>query len=144
MPRVRKHGGRARVVAVAAVCAVTVSLGTAVAWATETSTQGASLQATSASVGPPQALTAVSSCAGKKVTATVDWNPSASSFVTGYTLTRPSPAPPPAAVNVPATTTSYVDSTVKPNTSYTYNVVATYGGWSSVVATASLKTAGKC
>jgi hypothetical protein len=102
------------------------------------------LQAASATVGPPQALTAVSSCAGKKVTATVSWDPSASGFVTGYTLTRPTPAPPPAAVNLPASTTSYVDSTVKPNTSYTYDVIATYGSWSSVVATASLKTAGKC
>jgi hypothetical protein len=75
---------------------------------------------------------------------TVSWTPSASSFVTGYTLTRPSPAPPPAAVNLAAGTTSWVDSTVKPNTSYTYDVIATYGSWSSAVASASVKTAGKC
>jgi hypothetical protein len=75
----------------------------------------------------------------------VSWTASPSVFVTGYVVTRAtSPGAPVTLATLPAGTTSYADSTVTGSTTYTYDVTATYQGWTSAAVSGSVTTARRC
>lgn len=90
-------------------------------------------------------MTAAAACVKKKPVVTVDWTASPSGSVTAYVVTRAKPPAAPVVVaTLPASTTSWDDSSVALNTLYAYGVTASYLNWTSATPTASVTTAKKC
>lgn len=122
------------------------SVGGAVAWATETSTASAAVQVATASLQPAQSVTATVNCPNRaKGNVTVAWTPSPSAFTGGYVVSRATGSGAPVQLaTLPATATSYVDTTVTGSTTYTYTVTATYDSWTAAASAAPVTTAKRC
>jgi hypothetical protein len=128
----------------AAFLACSGCLTTALAWAGESSTSVAALPASTATLAPPTAPSASATCPNKaRGFVLVSWTASTSSFVMGYTVTRAGGAAF-APVQLPASATSYTDTTVSGATTYTYTVTATYQSWTAGATAAPVTTGAKC
>ena len=117
------------------------------AFAVETSTRSAALPVGTATLAAPASVSATVNCpSAKKGDVLVQWAPSSSAFATGYTVLRAVNGGGPATLaTLPATASTYDDTTIASTTSYVYDVVATYQRWTSnATASPSVTTAKHC
>src|SRR3954454_2386580 len=132
----RMRAQRSLAVSLAVTAACLAFTGTT--FALEQATTSAALSVSAATLSPATGVTATVNCPNaKKGDVLVQWTPSSSAFVTGYTVTRSANGG--AAVTLatlPGTATSYDDTTVTGSTSYVYAVVATFRAWTSQAAAA--------
>jgi hypothetical protein len=120
---------------------------TGTTFALEQATTSSALSVSAATVVPAAAVTATVNCPNaKKGDVLVQWTPSTSPFVTGYTVMRATNGGPATTVaTVAGTTTAYDDTAVTGTTTYVYSVVATYRTWTSSATSApSVTTAKRC
>ena len=117
------------------------------AFAVETSTRSAALPVGTAALAAPASVSATVNCPNaKKGDVLVQWAPSSSAFVSGYTVLRAvNGGAPVTLTSLPATASTYDDTTIASATSYVYDVVATYQNWTSnAAASPSATTAKHC
>lgn len=133
-----------RIACLATVAGVTVA-GASTAFAVERSVASGSVSMSTATVAAPTSPSATVSCPnGRKGDVLVRWTASTSTYVTGYTVSRSANGVSSTLASLPATATSYDDTTVAGATTYTYSIVASYQAWTSAAATVSATTAKRC
>lgn len=132
---------RARRAATVVALAVSASvLAGAVAVAAYGDGASASATMSTATLAPPSGLSVTTACVGllQGSKATLSWTATPSTFAEGYTLERRRGATLETTVTItPRTTTSYVDSPLSNNTSYTWTLWATAHSWTSTAVSVS-------
>ncbi len=126
-------------VALTAALAAMLVAGPAVAFAVYSATTSNPSDAWRAdTLQPPSNLAVTQTCSSGSPIAHLSWTQSPSTYASGYTLTRAGAS---TQTITPATTTTATDGPLANNSSYSWQLVAYAGNWTSSSISASLTTA---